>query len=485
MKWRPLRPRMPRALGGAEHNIGPSGKLTRRTMMLGLLSGCTAIAPVGEDYERPDTDIARSFFPDQPTGVVRKNDEKWWLSFNDTLLNRIVGYGLDNNKDVQRIAARIQQSQGILASSGFPIGGTTRVSEAKQGFGGGEGPENTGFVRAEAKWKIDLFGRLQREREAAFARLEASYADLEVWKLLFVDEVVTSYVDMRYAQELARILQRVLKSREDTLKATQDLAAEGAATELDVAQARSLVLRTEAAVPDARILFVRMVNRMTALVGSTELAEREDLNVRAPQPVPKTGVVSTGVPADLIRNRPDVVYAEKKLAEAVALVGVAEADLYPSLGLTGNINLSNGGSGFDPLAAFVRLELDIPWQDLPVRRGKVETAKGLVVERKATWEREIVLSVEEVRSSLFALRENTKAVKASAAAVEAAAEVLKLARSLYTEGKVSFLQVLDAERGFLETQNQAALDLRNRAVDFVDLNVALGGSFNETASGPT
>ncbi len=458
--------------------------LTRRGMMLGLLSGC-AIAPAGPNFERPETKLAKSFLNKQPVGVVRKHDAKWWASFNDSLLNTIVGYGLENNKDIQRIAARIQQSQGILASAGYPFGGTNRVSEAKRSVGAGDPSETTGFVRAEAKWKLDLFGQLQREKEAALARLEASYADLDVWTLLYVDEVVTAYLDMRYAQELARILQRMLTSREETLKATKSLAKEGGASELDVAQANALVLRTSSTMPDARILFVRMVNRLTALVGSTELAERDDLDVRAPQPSPKTSVVSTGVPADLLRNRPDVVYAEKKLAEAVALVGVAEADLYPSLGLTGNINVSGGSSGFDPLAAFLRIDLDIPWYDLPVRRGKVETAKGLVAERKAAWEKEIVLAVEEVRSSLFALRENTRAVELSKKAVEASAEVLRLAREAYGTGQASFLQVLDAERSFLETQNQAALDVRNRAVDFVDLNVALGGSFNGSLSGPT
>ncbi|WP_412552940.1 efflux transporter outer membrane subunit [Shimia sp. MIT1388] len=461
-----------------------AGSLTRRSMMLGLLSGC-AIAPAGEDYARPETDLAKSFLKKQPAGVVRKHDAKWWTSFNDSLLNKIVGYGLENNKDIQRIAARIQQSQGILASAGFPIGGTTRVGEVRRSGGGGDAAETSGFVRAEAKWKLDLFGKLQREKEAAFARLEASYADLDVWTLLYVDEVVTAYMDMRYAQELDRILQRVLSSREETLKATKSLAEEGGATELDVAQANALVLRTSSTVPDARILFVRMVNRLTALVGSTELAERDDLDVRAPQPSLKTSVVSTGVPADLLRNRPDVIYAEKKLAEAVALVGVAEADLYPSLGLTGNVNVAGNSTGFDPLAAFLRIDLDIPWYDLPVRRGKVETAKGLVAERQAAWEKEIVLAVEEVRSSLFALQANTRAVELSKKAVEASAEVLRLARKAYGEGQASFLQVLDAERGFLETQNQAALDIRNRSVDFVDLNVALGGSFNGSLSGPT
>lgn len=357
------------------------------------------------------------------------------------------------------------------------MSGAVRVGEAKLSGGGGEATTTTTFARTEATWKLDLFGKLQREREAAVARLEASYADVDVWRLLFVDEVITAYMDMRYAQELIRILLRVQKSREDTLVATRKLLETGGASELEVAQAEALVLRTESTVPDARVFFVRMVNRVTALAGSTNLAQRSDLDVKAPQPEPSYKSLNIGVPTDLVRNRPDIVYAEKKLAEAVALLGVSEADLYPSLSLTGNINLENGGSGFDPLGGFVRLNIDLPIFDRPVRQGKVKTAQGLIDERQAAWEKEVVLAVEEVRNAMYALDQNTSAVEKATLAEKAAAKVLEIARAAYAEQKVSFLQVLDAERAFLDTQNALALDRRNRAVDFVDLNVALGGSF--------
>ncbi|TCK99877.1 multidrug efflux system outer membrane protein [Shimia isoporae] len=453
--------------------MGTAARMSRRGFVLGLLSGCTVAGP---EFEKPKIGLPSRFLREE-SSVARNNTEQWWKAFNDNLLNQLVAYGLENNKDIQRIAARIQQSQGILASSGFPFSGATKVGEAAISGGGGDRPDHTGFARAEATWKLDLYGKLQREKESAFARLEASYADADVWRLLFVDEVITAYMDMRYGQELIRIIQRVLKSREDTLAATLKLQETGGATELEVAQAESLVLRTAAAVPDARVFFVRMVNRIAALAGSTDLVQRDDLDVRAPQPIPSIKVLKTGVPADLVRNRPDIVYAEKKLAEAVALLGVAEADLYPNMSVTGNINLSNGGAGFAPVAGFVRLNFDLPIFDLPVRRGKVETAKGLIAERQAAWEKEVVLAVEEVRNAMYALDQNTKAVTKAEAAEKATARVLDIARKSYTEGNVSFLQVLDAERAHLDTQNALALDRRNRAVDFVDLNVALGGSF--------
>ncbi|WP_299354307.1 efflux transporter outer membrane subunit [uncultured Shimia sp.] len=445
-------------------------------MLLGISSltvvGCTA----GEDFSTPTMKLSKSF-SGKSSGPVRTNDAKWWLAFNDPVINQIVDLGLKQNLDVRRIAARIEQSQGILDAAGNPIAGNARIAESRINSGGGSPTTQTGFVRAEATWKIDLFGRLRREREAAFARLEVAYADLDIWRLLFVDEIVSAYIDLRYAQELLRVQMRVLESRKATLEATRALADEGQATDLEIAQAKSLVLSTRASIPETRVLFVRMLNRIIALVGATEIPGREKFDARAPQPVAKSHIVSTGVPADLLRNRPDIVRAEQRLAEAVGLLGVAEADLYPQLVLTGNVNINVSGSEVLPGAGFLRLGFDVPIFDRHVRKAKIETAKGLVKERQAEWEKEVVLAVEEVRNSMYALDQHQKAVKAAKKAVNASEKVLEVARRRFADGSASFLQVLDAERSFLTAENAYALDVRNQAIDFVNLNVALGGSF--------
>ena len=453
--------------------------IEHRRMLMGLaalgLTGCTA----GEDFSSPTMKLSNTFLG-KPNGPARTNDAKWWLAFNDPVINQIVELGLEQNLDVRRIAARIEQSQGVLDAAGFPISGNARVAEGRFNSGGGNPTSQTGFVRAEATWKNDLFGRLKREREAAFARLEAAYADLDIWRLPYVDEIVSAYIDLRYAQELLRVQMRVLESRKATLDATKTLSDEGKASDLEIAQARSLVLTTRATIPETRILFVKMLNRIIALVGATEIPGREKFDVRAPQPVARSNVVSTGVPADLLRNRPDIVRAEQRLAEAVGLLGVAEADLYPKLVLTGNVNVNIDGSEILPSAGFLRLGLDVPLFDLPVRKAKIETAQGLVKERQAEWEKEVVLAVEEVRNAMFALDQHQKAVKAAKKAVEASSNVLDIARRRFADGTVSFLQVLDAERSFLNTENAYALDVRNQAIDFVNLNVALGGSFGRS-----
>ncbi len=248
-------------------------------------------------------------------------------------------------------------------------------------------------------------------------------------------------------------------------------------TDLDVAQARTLVATARAELPEVKILFFKSVSRIGTLLGQAWDRPREGLDREAPQPEPTGLNLNTGVPADLLRNRPDIILAENRLAEAVALAGVAAADLYPQLVLTGNINVNYSASDFLPTAGFARLGLDIPLFDLPERRSKVDFQKARAKELQIVWEEEVVQAVEEVQDALVSLRNHREAVQFTGQAIVELQEVLRLARQSYIEDRSSFLQVLDAERALLAAENALALDKRNYAVDFVDLNVALGGFY--------
>lgn len=461
--------------------------LTTAGAQLVLAAGCT----VGEDFEKPTTDVPRQFLGNQAESSITRGNVQWWQAYGDDKLNRLVQLGLGQNLDVRKAVARVEQSQAILEGAGYPISGVARVSEFKVAGGGADGRSDSGFVRAEASWQADLYGRLKREREAARYRLEGAYADANVARMTLLDELVTAYIDARFYQELIRINLRVVTSREQTLNATLQAQkrrsemgpaeAEGTdipeVSELDVAQARTLVATARAELPEAKILFFKSVSRVGTLLGQAWDRPREGLDRTAPQPVPSTQGLKTGVPADLVRNRPDVRLAEKRLAESVALAGVAEADLYPELKLTGNINVNYSGNDLLPTAGFARLGLDIPLFDLPERRSKVRFQKARTKELLANWEETVVEAVEEVQDSLVSLHNHNEAVKFTSEAIANLNEVLKLARQAYVAGQSGFLQVLDAERGLLTAENALALDKRNFAVDFVDLNVALGGSY--------
>ncbi len=436
-----------------------------------MLTGCT----LGENYSAPKTDLPGSYtFVTGATPQVR-DGYHWWLDFQDPLLNQLVDLGFDQNLDIRKALSRIEQAQALGYGVGQP-GSIYGKVEGKREIGGGEDPTGSGFARVESLWIVDLFGELRREREAAEYRVDSEYAQADVQRLFYLSQITTAYIDMRFHQELIRTNLKVLESREKTFELTKKLEASGEVSDLEVAQARALVATTKAAIPEVEILLVGAIQRIFTLIAQPLQDFRERFDRQAPQPIARSKGIRTGIPADLVRNRPDVRKAERRYAEAVALTGVAEADLYPSLTLTGNINASYTDSGFDPLASFFRGAVDIPVFDRGKRRARLNYQKARADELRLEWERVVLISIEEVERALIALRKHTEAVAASEEAVVAAADVLSIARKAYAARKINFLQVLDAERAFLSAQTARAVDKRNLAVDYVNLNVALGGA---------
>lgn len=454
-----------------------SSETSRRVFLACLGSAGLTACTVGPDFEPPTMD-----FPDQyPAGgggePVRRQSERWWNAFGDDTLNQIVDVGLRQNLDITAALYRVEQAKAIADVAGYPISGSARVSEGKVSESSGS-QQRSAFGRAEASWKLDLFGELRREREAAGYNLDAAYADVDVARLLLVEEIATGYIDLRFAQELIRTNLRETASREQTLQATRELSASEGGSELDRAQAQALLDNTRAKLPDAQIVFQKSLNRVIALLGEFPRAPRPKLDRKAPQPIPDTRGLRSGVPADLVRNRPDVVRAERNYAEALALAGVAEAQIYPNFVLTGNVQVNYDlVLGNDLPSRFFRAGLDVPIFDLPERKARARAARARASELLEQWKEKVVLGVEEVQNALYALDNRASAVETTTRALASLRRVLDLAREGYVAGEVGFLQVLDAERAVLSSENALAEDRRNFALDFVSLNVALGGSF--------
>ncbi|WP_176244092.1 efflux transporter outer membrane subunit [Pseudoruegeria aquimaris] len=438
---------------------------------LALATGCT----VGEDFTPPTMELPGAYqFVTGATPQVREG-YRWWLDYDDPILNEVIALGFKQNLDIRKALSRIDQAEALGYGLGQP-GSIFGKIEGKREIGGGEASAGSGFARVESLWILDLFGELRREREAAGYRVDTEYAEADVQRLYFLSQVATAYIDMRFYQELIRTNLKVLKSRERTYQLTQELQARGEVTDLEVAQSRALVAQTKSELPEVEILLVGAIQHIFTLVAEPLQDFRSSFDKQAPQPVARADKLRIGIPADLVRNRPDVRKAERRYAEAVALAGVAEADLYPSLTLTGNINVGYTDSGFDPVGSFFRGAVDIPVFDRGKRRARLAYQKARAEELRLEWERVVLLAIEEVERALIGLRKHTEAVAASEEAVLAAADVLSIARKAYAARKINFLQVLDAERGFLSAQNARALDKRNLAVDYVNLNIALGGA---------
>lgn len=439
------------------------------------------------DIENPEMPIADQFSSRSNATPMTVSNAQWWREFNDPLLNTLVETGLAQNLDIRKSVARIKQAEGSSATLGYPLSGSARIGEGKISTESEERQMlSTGFARAEASWRLDLFGQLANERLVGRQNLDAAFEDADIARLTLISDVISEYINLRYHQESIRITHRVNDSRERTLTETRKMVQAGVASEIAVAQAEALLAFSKASLPEYEIAFILTHNRLQALLGETELAVAKNFDRSAPQPLPRTSVVRTGVPADLIRNRPDIKRAERQLASALAAVGAKEAEMYPSLILTGNITANTNSSGPEINAGFFRLGLDLPVFDRSVRKGRVLAAEGFAEEKRAEWEKQVVTSVEEVRNAIFSLDRHNEAIQQATIALKAAKKVLDLARTGFVAGESDFLQLQDAERSFLSAELALALDKRNAAIDYVTLNVALGGTYapNKPSTGP-
>jgi multidrug efflux system outer membrane protein len=453
--------------------------MSRRQFTLGTPALLVPGRTVGPEITSPTMRLAGQFDRSHPSSTVSLADAKWWTAFGDSTLNGIVEIGLQQNLDIRRAVARIKSAEGASAAAGYPISGAVRIGESKISGDSNAGTTlASGFARAEASWRLDLFGKLENERKVGRSNLDAAYEDADIWRLTLISDIISAYIDLRFAQELIRITKRVNESRRQTLKAAETLFEEGKASEIAVAQAKALLATSRASMPDLKVLFDISLNRIVTLLGVTELPNLRDFDKLAPQPTPRSTVVRTGVPAGLIRHRPDIRRAERRLASALAAVGVATADLYPELVLTGNIALNLSSTSNTINAGFFRLGFDLPIFDRPARKGRVQATLGIAEERRAEWEKEVVLAVEEVRNGIYALRQHQRAERQATLALSATRDVLEIAGREFVAGNIDFFQVQDAERSFLSSETALAQDRRNVAIDFVSLNVALGGRYS-------
>lgn len=330
--------------------------MDRRKFTLGAISLGVSGCAVGPEITKPQMSVASQFSSSQSSQSITLADAKWWTAFGDPVLNDIVELGLQQNLDIRRAVARIKQAEGLSAAAGYPISGSARVGEGKiSGCSGETERVSSGFVRAEASWRLDVFRELESERNAGESNLDAAYEDADIWRLMLISEIISAYIDLRFAQELVRITKRVNETRRITLNETKKLVEAGQADEISVAQAQSILASSRASMPELQIMFVRALNRIVALLGIAELSAPHNFDRSAPQPIPRSTMVQTGVPADLIRNRPDIRRAEDRLASALATVGATEAELYPGIVLTGNIALNTASTGPSVTAGF------LPW----------------------------------------------------------------------------------------------------------------------------
>jgi len=471
---------------------------------LTALAGCA----VGPDYQRPE---ARTLgLPDSyatPIGPAAVSDLSiWWRRFDDPLLADLIGRATAANLDIAVAEARLRQareslvqsrasllpslsgsagvthdvsyghSSTVIIGSGDPATGGSTVTT------GGSSASTQLSLGLDASWQADIFGGTARNVEAARASAQAALFDLVSVRTSVAGEVATNYIDARLAQVRLAIARDTLKIQDDNLQIAGWRVQAGLVSSVDVEQARAQRAQTAASIPLLETSLANAVNRLGVLTGQAPEALRDTM--AAAGPIPRgPDAVAVGIPADTLRQRPDVRAAERSLAAATAQIGVAQAQLYPALAISGQFNTAAshvGGLG-DLVSGAFFAGLTQTIFDGGRLRSQLRSARAAADAAFATYRQTVLGGLEEVENAIQALNSAKARQAALATALDASNNAAILARSEYRAGLTDFLTLLQSEQSLLSARDSLAQSQADQALALVRLYLALGGGWQPDA----
>jgi NodT family efflux transporter outer membrane factor (OMF) lipoprotein len=462
------------------------------------LTGCA----VGPDYRSPKTVTPDEWHAVPQTGLAPAADATvladWWKSLNDPTLDELIAKALAENKTAKQALARVREARarrGIAAGDFWPSigasGGVSRTdsesrfSSVDEDLPSSNNNDEVYSTGLDSAWELDLFGGRRRAVEAATAQLAATEADLRDVLVTLLGDVALGYVDVRTAQARLNFAERNLQAQSGTLDITRWRADAGLATVLDVDQAKTSYEQTRAQIPSIESGLVTAMNRLAVLTGQTPGALSATLADRKAVPAAPLEIAA-GVPADVLRRRPDIRSAERRLAAQTAQVGVATAELYPSLSLNGSISLQalSASDVFDGFRTErTGLSLNLPLFRGGALRQNVNAQNALLDQALATYEATVLAAYEEVENALTAWTNEQRRHEALVLAVESARRASELALVQYNSGLVDFQTVLTADRQLITLEDSLAVSDGERTSNLIRLYKALGGGWAVFPSG--
>lgn len=456
-----------------------------------LLAGCV----VGPDYRTPDLSVPPAWHAETNAGLKRAPLDtaqlaQWWQLLDDPLLSRLVQEAAANNLDLKLAGARLRESRarrGLSVSDQYPTlgagaGAQRNRSSGEMGAGGGR-VSNVFSAQFDASWEPDLFGGKRRALEAASATAEAAQENLRDVRVSLLAEVVLNYIDIRSSQGQIDITRATITSLTDTLQITGWRVQAGLVSQLDLEQARLNLEQTRAQLPALASSLEQSRNNLALLLGRDPgtLTELQSLG-----PIPTASAqVAIGVPAETLRQRPDIRQAERQLAAATAQVGQAEADRYPSLSLSGTLGLqaSSLGNLLQPGAYLYTLAANtaVTIFDGGRLKQKVEIQNALQEQALISYQSVVKSALRDVENALAAYAGEQNRRRSLQDAVQAAKRAVDLATSQYAAGLIDFQSVLDSQRSLLSLQNQLIQSEASVTSDLARLYKALGGGWSHDA----
>lgn len=504
----------------------------RAVFFFATLTGCT----VGPNYKPPQIHVNPAYgetdtpATTHPSRTVSRSMPlvEWWTTFNDTELDSLIERAAQSNLDLRRAGARVLEAR---AQRAITIGGTypnldftgsaTKNRLSKNGIpiptgasggsagaaSGGLGTASPALARPEtasssqgggissllskseldlyqlgfdASWELDLFGGLRRGVQAASADLAASVEDRRDAMVILFAEVARDYIDLRGVQRRQALAEENLRSQRQTLDLIRSKHRAGFTTDLDVARQAALVATTASEIPPLVNQQKEDIHSLGVLLGEDPMALMTELS--KPKPIPKVPKeVPIGLPAELLRRRPDIRRAERQLAAATARVGVATANLYPRLSLSGSFAFQSTKPAtlldYGSRTFSIGPAIDWPIFNAGRLKANVQASNAREQQAMAAYQQTVLSALRDVENALSAYSTEQLRHQALEDAVKANVVAVDLANKQWKNGVTDFLTVLDAQRNLFAAEDQLAQSDRNISTNLVAIYKALGGGW--------
>jgi NodT family efflux transporter outer membrane factor (OMF) lipoprotein len=449
-----------------------------------LAVGC---ATVGPDYVAPDIPAPTAWQADLGGGEDTTAPDPsrlayWWANLNDPILSHLIDLALAQSLDVQQALSRLREARarrGIRDAESFPT--LDLSADATWSRSGNNAVRESYGGSFDAGWELDLFGGVRRAREAALADLQAETAGLADVLVSLTAEIGLNYIDVRTYQTRLAVAEANLAAQEETYDLIQGRYAVGLSNELALQQARYNLESTRSRIPSLVAGGAAALNRLTVLTGQPPGRLHDRLI--EPHPIPVAPIaVAVGIPAETLHRRPDIRKAERELAAQTARIGVAEAERYPKIRLSGSIGLEAGNltNLFDGASLFWNHGPRISWNlfDAGAIRNAVKVQEALQEQALIAYQAAVLEALEEVENAMTGFAQEQVRRSRLTQAVEAARIAEKLSRDKFSAGLINFSDVLDVQRTLLSFQDQLAESDGSVTANLIRLYKALGGGWS-------
>ena len=474
--------------------------LVKRSLIVLAIASLSAGCAVGPDYARPDTPMPDRYMGQQ--GLEQRQAKTtadlvaWWEGFGDAQLTRFVQLALAQNLDLAQASARVSQARaGLGAADAALLPSASLGAQGTRAYQSVETPmgqilnSRPGFDRfgrsyeanLVAGWELDLFGGLRRGREAALADYQASEAGAAAVRLAVAAQTADIYIGIRGLQTRLDIARRQVQTQENLLAIIKQLYGKGLAAELQLRQAEGALAQVKASVPVLEAGLDTAMNALDVMLGALPGTHRAELaNGGAVPAAPQ--IASTGTPGDLLRRRPDLMVAERRLAASNARIGMAIAEYYPKLSLSGLVGSATsipGGRLFTDGSNQAAGVLGLRWRlfDFGRINAQIDLAKGQEAEALAAYKLAVLRATEDVENAFSALARREDQAGLLAQGVDSLGRARGASSSAYQKGVVSLVEVLQADENLLRASDAQAQAQTESARAAVAAFKALGGGW--------